>query len=231
MVALGALPRGDHLRQWLALEPLGDDHVGGRSEHVSNGEVGVALEGRRKGALRLALGQVVEFLDHPLLKFGDERLDIEAGRQVGEEAGEAHRITEVGHEGLSRAGVLDLHGDLAAVAPHRPVHLADGGRRGGRVVEVGKALAPVLAELVGQHSVHGGGGQRRRGVLQFGEGGAVGAGHLLGQGSLEDTHRLAHLHGPTLELAQHLEQLLGGASLNLGADRLGGLSSNALTHA
>ena len=44
--------------------------------------------------------------------------------------------------GLLRAGVLDLDRDLAAVAPHRAVHLADARRRGGGVVELAEPVAP-----------------------------------------------------------------------------------------
>ena len=77
------------------------------------------------------------------------------------------------------------------------------------------------AELAGQHPVHGAGRQRRRRLLQPGERLAVGAGEVLGQGRLEDRHGLAELHRPALELAEHLEQLLGGARLHLGGDDLG----------
>ena len=73
-----------------------------------------------------------------------------------------------------------------------------------------------------EHRVHRAGGQRRRRLLQAGQGLAVGAGEVLGQGRLEDRHGLAELHGPALELAEHLEQLLSGARLDLGRHHLGG---------
>ena len=48
-----------------------------------------------------------------------------------------------------------------------------------------------------------------------------GRGDVLGQGGLEDAHRLADLHRPALELPEHAEHLLGGARLQLGGDGLG----------
>ena len=56
----------------------------------------------------------------------------------------------------------------------------------------------------------------------------VGAGDLLGQRRLEDGHRLPQLHRAALELAQHLEQMLGGALLDLGGDHVGGHAGDAL---
>jgi hypothetical protein len=73
---------------------------------------------------------------------------------------------------------------------------------------------------IGEHLVHAGRRQRRRRGLQLGQRGAVRAGELLRQRRLEDGQRLPHLHGAALELAQHAEQLLGGALLDLGGDGL-----------
>src|SRR5699024_3612241 len=39
---------------------------------------------------------------------------------------------------------------------------------------------------------------------------------------LEDGERLADLHRPTLERAEHFEELLGGLPLDVGVHRLGG---------
>ncbi len=71
-------------------------------------------------------------------------------------------------------------------------------------------------ELCGQHAMHAGRGQRRRRFLQSGERGPVGSGDLFRQGRLEDGQRLSELHGPTLELAEHLEQMLCRALLDVG---------------
>ena len=79
--------------------------------------------------------------------------------------------------------------------------------------------------------MHHRGRHRRRGVLQLGERRAVGRGHLLGQRGLEDRHGLAELHRPALELAEHLEELLGGPGLHLGGHQLGRLAADPLADA
>ena len=105
--------------------------------------------------------------------------------------------------------------------PDGLVHLADRGRRGGRVAELGEEVAPVLAQFSGQHLVHGAGRQRRRGLLQLGQRGPVRSRDLRRKRRLEDGQRLAQLHGAALELAQHAEDLLGRALLDLLGDELG----------
>ena len=131
------------------------------------------------------------------------------------------QLVEVADQRASRAGVLDLHRDPLAVAPHGLVHLADGRGGGGRVVELGKVVPPVLAELPGQYLVHGAGRQRRRGLLQLGQRGPVRPGDLRRQRRLEDRQRLAQLHGAALELAQDAEDLVGRALLYFLRDDLG----------
>ena len=69
------------------------------------------------------------------------------------------------------------------------------------------------------------------GVLQLGEGRAVGRQDLLGERDLGDAHRLAELHRAALELAQGLEHLLGGALLDLGGHGLRGLAPDLLAEA
>ena len=80
---------------------------------------------------------------------------------------------------------------------------------------------PLRPELGGEHLVHRRRRHRRSGVLELGQRRPVRAGELLGQGGLEDAQGLAELHRAALELAEHLEQLLGGAGLHLGGDELG----------
>ena len=63
--------------------------------------------------------------------------------------------------------------------------------------------------------VHGGRRHRGSGVLELGQLVAVGRRELLGQRRLHDRERLPHLHGAALELAQRLEELLGGALLHV----------------
>ena len=192
---------------------------------------GVAGVGGGERALRVGLQPVVELLDHPRLELGDQRLDVHAREEGGEQPGEAGELVEVGHQRGRRAGVLDLHRDVAAVAPGRAVHLADAGRGRRLVVELLEPLPPGAAELLGEHRVHGAHRHRRRRLLQLGQRLAVGRGDLLGHRRLEDRQRLAELHRPALELPEHREQLLGGALLQLGGDGVGGPAGEPLAQA
>jgi hypothetical protein len=110
------------------------------------------------------------------------------------------------------------------------VNLADRCGGGRLVVELGELRPPVLAETFGEHLVHRGRRQRGGRLLEFGQRGAVRAGDLGRQRCLEDRQHLAHLHGAALELAEHLEQLLRGALLDLEGDHLGGPADRPLPH-
>ena len=88
------------------------------------------------------------------------------------------------------------------------------GRR--RVVEGQEPVAPAAAELLVEHPVHRRDRHRRRGFLQPGQRLAVRGGDVFGQRRLEHRQRLAELHRAALELAEHGEQLLGGARLQFG---------------
>ena len=77
------------------------------------------------------------------------------------------------------------------------------------------------AQFSRQHRVDAGRRHRRSGVLQPGQMRAVRSRHVLGQGRLEEAHRLPELHRSALELTQHPEQLLGGPLLHLLGHHLG----------
>ena len=191
-------------------------------------EVLVVVEGDGERALVVGLGQVVELLGGAVLELLEQRLDVETGRHGCEHLGHARDLVEVAHERFARARVLDLDGDLAAVVPEGLVHLTDR-RCGSRcVVELGEPRAPVVAEGLGQLLVDRRGRHGRRGVLQFGQRGAVGTEHLLRQRNLGDAQRLAELHRAALELAEGLEHLLGGALLDLACHGLRGLATDLL---
>ena len=111
------------------------------------------------------------------------------------------------------------------------VHLPDRRCRGGLGVEPDEVVLPVRAELAGEDLAHGHGGHRRCRVLEAGQVLAVRRRDLVGQGRLEDRHRLAELHRPALEVTQGAEQLLGGALLHLGQHRLGRGTPDALAEA
>jgi hypothetical protein len=97
-----------------------------------------------------------------------------------------------------------------------PIDAAAAGASSNEVNDV----PPVVPEVGGEHPVHRGGRQRRRGLLQPGQRRPVGAGQLGRQRRLEDRQRLAELHRPALELAEHPEDLVGGALLDLLRDDL-----------
>ena len=186
---------------------------------------------RRERRLALCLEGVVELLGDPGLQLGDQWLDVEAGHEHADEAAHPTDLVEVGKQRLSGAGILHLDGHSPPVRPDRPVDLTDRRSRGGLVLEGLESVAPVGAELAGEHGVHAAGRQRRRGLLQPGEGLAVRAGEVLRQRRLEDRHGLAELHGPALELTEHPEQLLSGAGLDLGRDDLRGSAADPLAQA
>jgi hypothetical protein len=231
LVPLVSRAGGDDLRQRGAVEPFRDDHLGRAGHHPGDGDVGVARVRGGELPLRVGLEPVVELLDHPCLELGDQRLDVHAREEGGEQAGEAGQLVEVGHQRGRRAGVLDLHRDVAAVPPGRAVHLADAGRGRRLVVEVLEAGPPGAPELLGQHRVDGAHSHRRRLLLQLDQRLAIGRGDLLGHGRLEHRQRLAELHRPALELPQHREQLLGGALLQLRGDGVGGAAGEPLAQA
>ncbi len=147
----------------------------------------------------------------------------------GEQPGNPAELGEVAEQGVAGARVLDLHRDRAAVVPDGPVDLADRRGRGGLVVELGELVAPVRAQVLGQHPLHGAGWQRWRGFLEPGQRRPVRPGELRRQRGLEDGKRLAELHGAALELPQDPEDLLGRALLDLGRDQFGGASADALS--
>ena len=78
------------------------------------------------------------------------------------------------------------------------------------------------AEVFGEDTVHRAGGQRRGRLLQLGQRCPVEAGELRREGGLEDRQGLPELHRAALELAEHAEDLVGRAVLDLGGNELAG---------
>ncbi len=147
-VAFGLGAGGDDVGQRPSLEPVGDQDVLGAVDEVRNDELGVVGEGEREAVLGVGLHPVVELLDHPVLELVEQRPHVEPGDQHPDHPAQSAHLVEVGSQRVARAGVLDLDGDVAAVAPDRPVHLAD--RRGRRrdVVELAEPPPPVRPELL-----------------------------------------------------------------------------------
>ena len=219
---------GDDPGERLPVEPVGDEHLAGLVNDRGDEEVGIAGVGGRESRLALGLQGIVELFGDPGLQLGDQRLDVEAGHEHPDEAAHPADLVEVGEQRLAGTGILHLDGHGAPVHPDRPVHLADRCGGSGLVLERPEPGAPAGTELAGEHGMHGAGRQRRRGLLQPGECLAVRTGEVLRQGGLEDRHGLAELHRPALELAEHPEQLLGGAGLDLGRHDLRGSATEPL---
>ncbi len=218
----------DDLGQRDAVDPLGHQHLLALVHHRRDDHVRVVRELLRVGALRLGLQPVVQLLRDAVPQLRDQRLDVHARDERTQQPGEPAQLAEVGEQGLTRARVLHLDRHLTAVVPHRPVHLADRGSGGRLVLELLEEVAPVRPEPLLEHAVHGAGGHRRGGLLELGQGRAVGAGDLLRQRRLEDGQCLPELHRAALELAEHLEELLRRALLQLAADDLRGLAHDPL---
>ena len=111
-------------------------------------DVGVLGEGVREHLLGLRLEAVVELLGRALLELVDERADVDAREHGGDAPCHPSDPAQVAHQGLAGAGVLDLHGHVAAVLPASPVHLTDGGGRRGCAVQPDDLVLPVGAECV-----------------------------------------------------------------------------------
>ena len=107
----------------------------------------MALVGLGKGALIVGLQPVVKFHLGAFDQLVDDALDIHAGCELFDDSDHAPQGLQVGAQRLVGARVLDLHGHLATVGPHRLVYLADAGRRHRSVVERGEPLTPLGAQL------------------------------------------------------------------------------------
>ncbi len=69
-----------------ALDPLGHEHALGVGDDVGHEVDGVAGVGGREDRLGGRLERVVELLLHARLQLGDQRLDVEAGGEDGEQS-------------------------------------------------------------------------------------------------------------------------------------------------
>ncbi len=184
-----------------------------------------------EGALVLGLQPVVQFhlgaLDHLV----DHALDVGAGGELLEHTDHALHGLQIGTQRLVGAGVLDLDRHVAAVVPHRPVHLPDAGRGHRCVVKRIEPGAPLGAQLPVEHAVHLRRRQRRGVLLQLGQRLAVGLAELLGHRGLHHRQCLADLHRAALELAEDGEQLIGGLLHQLGVDLVARLPGQSLSEA
>ena len=191
------------------------------ADDVRDEDVGVVAVRQRERSLRGGLQRVVELLGHPGPQLGEQRLDVEARHERAEQPRQPASWLR------SPISAWPAPGYCIFTATSRPSAQTarctcpiDAAAAGCRRTTV--TCPPLPPELPGQHLVHGPRGHRRGGLLQLRQRLPVGARDLLGQRRLEDRHRLAELHRAALELAQHPEDLLGGAELDFPGDGLGG---------
>ena len=208
----------DDVRQLPPADPLAHHRAGRRRHHPGHRDEGIVGEHLGERALVRGLVAVVELLLHAVAQLLDQRLDVLARHQRLQQPAHARELAQVRPQRLLGTRVLDLHRDVAAVVPHGPVHLADAGGRGGRLVELAEALGPPSAELLDEHPVDVAGRHGRGGVLQLRQRLAERARQLVRHRGLEHRQRLTELHRAALELAQYGEQLLGAARHHLRGD-------------
>ena len=208
----------DHLRQLPPADPLAHHRPRRRGHDPRNRDQRIAVEHLGERPLVRGLVAVVELLLHALAQLGHQRLDVLARHERLQQPAHARELAKVRPQRLLGARVLDLHRDLAAVLPHRAVHLPDARGRGGGVVELAEPLGPAAAELLGEHPVDVAGRHRRGRVLQLRQRLPEGSRQLVRHRRLEHRQRLPELHRAALELAEHGEQLLGAARHHLGGD-------------
>ena len=211
----------DERGQRRAVQPLRHQHLRRRGDHARHVQVLPAAVLGPEGALPVGLGAVVELLQRARPQLPHHRPRVETGHDQREQPGEPLENAQVRLQGLVRARVLDLDGDLPPLRRARPVHLADAGCRGRQVVELGQPRAPLPAELLVEHPVHVARGQRRALGLQPDQRPPVRLGQLGGHHRLVDGQRLADLHRAPAQLAEHGEQLFrvalhGGSGHGVG---------------
>ncbi len=215
-VALLLRALGDDLRQRHTVQPLADQHAARGHDRRRGPPPPRRPRTRPRRPAGRRPGAVVELLgtrSRSSAMIGPTSMpgSTPPPRAPGGRPGRGHPAARPG------AGVLHLHRHLAAVGPHGPCAPGPPTSGGGRLlVEALELRAPAGPQLGGEHGSHR--GRRHRGgcVLQLGERGPVGARLLLRQRRLQHRQGLAHLHGAALELAEHLEDLLGRRLLHRG---------------
>src|SRR4051794_12151733 len=123
----------------------------------------------RERALVLRLQLVVELLEDALADLVHDQLWVDAGSDRRPEAGDDRRGPEVGLERVRDLGVLDLHGDNAAVRQPATMDLADRGGGRGVVLEILQHRLGRLAPLVLEYRADLLPAHRRRGVTERGK--------------------------------------------------------------
>ena len=160
---------------------IADNNVSARRPRAGRRRPVSRRRRRRKPLAGGSFQPVIEFLGHPVPQFGEQRLDVQARHKRAEKPREAAQLVDIADQRPGRARILDLDGNLAPVVPDGPVRLADGGCGRRFVVELGEAGPPLLAHVAREYLVNCPGRQRRRGILQPGQGGPVRFDDLRGE--------------------------------------------------
>ena len=116
---------------------------------------------------------------------------------------EPFELAQIGLDRRLHVRILELAGERRAIVGRSPVHLAERGRGRRMVLEAGKLLLPVGAEL-GRHApLNEGPSHRRRFALQLGQ-----LGRVFGRQRIRNgRQQLGNLHNRAFESAQRERQL------------------------
>ncbi len=209
---------GDDRRERRRGHPLGDHDLRRARDDAGDHEPLVVGVDAGECPLIVRLDPVVEFVLGARVELLDDGACVDARHHRGDQSREAREGFEIGPQCFVGARVLDLDGDVAAVVPHRAMHLTDARRGRGIVVELAEPRSPVGAELACQHPVdvprrHGRGCR-----LEFGERFAIRLGEILGNRGLHDAQCLPELHRAALEFTEYGEELFGGPGAVAGLD-------------
>lgn len=210
-----------------AVEPFGDQHIAALFHHGGNGELGCAGEGRREGLLIGRFGPVIEFAAHTLTDRLGDGLDVGTRQEHRRQRRNPPQLRQIRLHRRPPAGIHDLDRDRPSVMPHPAMHLTDGGGSGAAIVELAEQAPPATAQTRRHRRVDGRRQHDRRRVLQPRQRDLIGIGYIFRQRELINGQQLAEFGGAPLELAEHLEDVLGGPQLDLAIHLRGGTAECA----
>ena len=218
-------------------EPLAElarEHAPGRAivDDGRDRDFRVAGVEGREIALVLGFELVVELLAKALgdLVVGGFRVDAFRRERRDEALGDAG-VLEVAFDGGRDAGVLDFHGDGAAVGKPCAVDLADGGAREGLRVEAREESLDGTAELFFDDLPDGGGRRARRRIAELCHARARSFRAALRDDAVHVAQRLADLGGEPAQRAEHVGGVFGGVHAALREHEAGSRACSDARHA
>ena len=195
------------------MDELGGEHVAAREsiDHVGDPDRRVApvVVGEEPDVGCFVL--VVEFFVDAGAELLDQFDRVEAREDHAEHRGERLGVVHVGCDGVGDAGVLDLHGDIAAVEGAGLVDLANRCGRDRLCVDVFEQFVQRLPETgfdFAQREIAG----HRWGVAAEPRQRFT---HRLGHALVEVARHLAELHHPALHVPEGVDDVLGLAAFEL----------------